>query len=369
MIGWMGWNGGRRRGAQLLGFLLATTSAFGATVFWNPSFSPNVARYDLYYGKLGGPARSVDAGTLNSVTLHDLEPGAAYYFFAKSVDGDGVESPPSEAVFYTVPFPLYLPLPESYLGTGCALSYGELGGATTTRELALDAVFSLDDLTPGKTYVFRLNATNVLGKVPVSTSVSWTYPAGGIQAGTSPTFALFPPSAARVVGFDTTTQGSWKGKYGAVGYIVLGDSAKYPRGVVVSASGKNYKLLQSSSENPAALERANKPEERLEACWFGEKGLRVSMSFPDRTFYRVSVYCADYEGTGIGQTLEVLDADNLAVLASRTMFDFGGGAYVQFDVRGRVILRVKPNATLPTAISGIFFDALPAADAGLIATP
>lgn len=359
------------RAGELLGLALLCggSQAPAATVFWNPSPSANVARYELYYGQLGGPARVVPAGLLNSVTLHDLQPGSAYYFFARAVDAEGILSPPSEAAFYTVPFSLYLPLPESYLGSACVLSYGEQGGETKTRDLTLDAEFSLDDLTPGKTYVFRLNATNVLaGNLPISSTLVWTYPAAGLSSGAAPTFALFPPSGARIAGFDTSTQGSWKGKYGTLGHMILGDSAKYPKGVVLSASGKSYRLLESASENPAALERSTKPG-RIAASWFGEKEMRVSMTFPDRLYYRVSVYCADFEDTGIGQTLDILDADNLAVLATRTMVGFAGGAYVQFDVRGRVILRIKPAADLPATLSAIFFDPLPSADAGLVAAP
>lgn len=96
------------------GFLIAL--AFVATIFltsasalaenislaWDPSPSPNIVSYRLYYGTSSRAYTSViDAGPTTSATVSNLVAGTTYYFAATAVDGFGLESDFSAEFTYT----------------------------------------------------------------------------------------------------------------------------------------------------------------------------------------------------------------------------------------------------------------------------
>lgn len=83
-----------------------SASAASVTLSWNPSVSPKIAGYNIYYGPAIGiyTNKIFAAGSASTrVSVTGLVPGATYYFGAKAVDLGGNLSPISNVASYTVP--------------------------------------------------------------------------------------------------------------------------------------------------------------------------------------------------------------------------------------------------------------------------
>jgi len=71
---------------------------------WNPSPSPGVVGYVVYYGTDGSNFNNeIDAGSNTFATLTGLQPGTTNRFEVVAYSTNGVESPPSNLIEYSVP--------------------------------------------------------------------------------------------------------------------------------------------------------------------------------------------------------------------------------------------------------------------------
>ena len=103
--------GWRRTGALTAAgvWLLAAVGALGqgtatVTLAWDPSPSPTVAGYNVYYGTASlAYTYEQSAGAATSATVPGLLPGTTYYFAVTALDAAGDESIFSNEVSYTVP--------------------------------------------------------------------------------------------------------------------------------------------------------------------------------------------------------------------------------------------------------------------------
>jgi hypothetical protein len=76
----------------------------GLSFVWNPSSSPGIAGYALYYGIVSRAYNvRVDAGTNTTVVVNGLTPGTAYYFVVSAYDANGSESVPSNELSCSIP--------------------------------------------------------------------------------------------------------------------------------------------------------------------------------------------------------------------------------------------------------------------------
>jgi len=81
--------------------------AASLTLAWNPSPSPGIAGYLLYYGTASEEySGQVDAGTNLYATADNLSDGETYFFNVTAYDKSGVESPPAGEITFFVPGPL-----------------------------------------------------------------------------------------------------------------------------------------------------------------------------------------------------------------------------------------------------------------------
>jgi hypothetical protein len=100
---------GRRRGAGVLAILLAALSggalrAADLTLAWDASSAPGVVGYRLYYGQESGSyTGTVEANGQTSAVVPGLSEGATYFFAVSAYTAEGVESPASTEISYTVP--------------------------------------------------------------------------------------------------------------------------------------------------------------------------------------------------------------------------------------------------------------------------
>ena len=78
--------------------------ALGVTLEWDPNPEPEVSGYNVYVGRQSGNyTRVIDAGSHVIVRLSPLDPGITYYFAVTAKTSEGLESPFSDEVSYTVP--------------------------------------------------------------------------------------------------------------------------------------------------------------------------------------------------------------------------------------------------------------------------
>jgi len=95
----------------LCGFLAASIPLSGfaltsITVAWDPSASPNITGYKVYYGAATGAyTNTVSVGNTTNTALSGLAEGTTYYLTATALDSLGQESDFSPEISYLVPLP------------------------------------------------------------------------------------------------------------------------------------------------------------------------------------------------------------------------------------------------------------------------
>ena len=111
-LGLGGWRCARCRsialGAYIFTFWVLLSQLLHAsqtlTLAWDPSPSPDVAGYVVYYGTVSGVYdHRLDIHTNTIASITDLKEGEVYYFVVAAYDQQGVESAPSNEVSYLVP--------------------------------------------------------------------------------------------------------------------------------------------------------------------------------------------------------------------------------------------------------------------------
>lgn len=92
-------------GLLLLASAAQVRASTSITLAWDPSPSPSVAGYRVYYGGASGNyTNNITVGNVTSGIVNGLQPGGTYYFATTARDASGSESAPSNEAFYRVPF-------------------------------------------------------------------------------------------------------------------------------------------------------------------------------------------------------------------------------------------------------------------------
>jgi len=174
----------------------------------------------------------------------------------------------------------------------------------------------------------------------------------GIFFGPEISVATSPVSFTR---YDTSTQGSWKTKYGTQGYNVIGDSSAYPAYVTPAASGNSNYVWAASTTDIRALQQSASTTQRIAGVWYSGTQFVIDLPYTGTATHQLAVYCLDWDSLGRTETLEILDANN-AVLDTRVLSGFSGGTWSVWTVSGHVKLRVTRVSGVNAVVSGIFLD-------------
>ena len=116
-------------------------------------------------------------------------------------------------------------------------------------------VWNSSSAVPGN-YGLQVKAYDAAGNVGVSAAI--TVSVGSVS---------WAPTTARHIGDDLATQGTWRGQYGAEGYLVLMDHTAVPSYASVVPSGKKDKVWSSSTTDARALQKALTTG-RIASCWY-----------------------------------------------------------------------------------------------------
>ena len=193
-------------------------------------------------------------------------------------------------------------------------------------------------------------------------TLKWVQDSGAPKL-VSMTATKVPGPSALFVRTDRTTQGNWKGAYGADGYSIAGDETRQP--AYGSASRTGWAVTWTSSTSDVrATQKAGGGADRVAGQWgTNESSYDIDCNLNGDAPHQVSLYGLDWDKNGRSEDIQVLDAASGAVLDTRDLNDYNEGAYLVWNVRGHVIFRVNTTSHWTnSALSGLFFD--PVAGAG-----
>jgi hypothetical protein len=204
---------------------------------------------------------------------------------------------------------------------------------------------------PNGTHTLGAVARDSAGNVGTATDL-----AVAVLNGTAPN-----PNVAVFVGVDTTTKGNWKGVYGQDGNYIVQNSTYLPGYSTFAASNANSYVRNAFSDDPRALQKFTimfRATERIESHFHAVQYMDFDVSASDAQSHRIALYFCDWDNAGRSITVEARDAITGTVLDSRPLNSYGGGVYLIYNYRGKVVFRVKNNnpvATAPTASISAFF--------------
>ncbi len=197
---------------------------------------------------------------------------------------------------------------------------------------------------------------------PGSYTITATGTGGGTTHGTGVGVTVTQPThgnTGQFVKTDTTTQGTWRGAYGADGYAIAADSASYPSYATVNVSNQTATWVSSTADVRALQNGA--ATGRLASAWYTFSSFTIDVNLTDGNSHQVALYALDWDSTTRTQTITVQDAQTLAVLDTRTVSGFNGGAYLVWNLTGHVTFTVTNTGPTNAVISGIFFGGAGAA--------
>jgi hypothetical protein len=198
--------------------------------------------------------------------------------------------------------------------------------------------FTMTGLSPATTYDFRVRAINSQGDSGY-TNVSGT---------TTASVATFLKS-------DTTTEGTWIHTYGAQGYDVINNAVNPPSYATVTPSGQLSYTWASSTTDPRALQTAD-GSSRIAACWYSGSSFKVNVDLTDGLTHDLELYFVDWDSSRRAETVVVSDAASGAVLSTQSISSFHAGVYLNYAVRGNIVITITKTAGDNAVLSGLFFD-------------
>jgi len=156
-------------------------AAQSVSLAWDPSSSPDIAGYNIYYGNASGSyPNKVSVGNVTNTTISGLLEGTTYFFVATAYNSSGLESDPSNELPYSTPTslinqpPKLSPLVNFALKENAGQQTVRLSGITSgaaneIQTLTLTAASSNLGLIPNPTVTYTSpNANGTLTFTPVA---------------------------------------------------------------------------------------------------------------------------------------------------------------------------------------------------------
>jgi hypothetical protein len=153
---------------------------------------------------------------------------------------------------------------------------------------------------------------------------------------------------------DTTTEGSWKGKYGAAGYEIPNVSANPPSYATFAVQNATAYTWNANTSDPRALQLPTGAGSWA-STWFNPTAFNINVSITDGGTHQIALYALDWDSSGRSETINVTDAKTGAVLDTRSISSFTNGVYLVWNISGSVQINIV--STISNAvISGVFFQ-------------
>jgi hypothetical protein len=180
---------------------------------------------------------------------------------------------------------------------------------------------------------------------------------GGANAVVSGIF--FDPiviTAAQYVGADSTTQGTWTGKYGASGELIANDLANLPGFAIVSLTGDKPYTWAASTSDVRALQTASGSSARIASTYYSASSFTINVNLIDGNMHKIGLYLLDWDSTLRSETVSIVDAESNTLLDTETYSSFNSGVWAVWNVTGRVAIQVVRTGGTNAVVGGIFVD-------------
>ena len=177
---------------------------------------------------------------------------------------------------------------------------------------------------------------------------------GGANAVLSGLF-IDPASTATFVKQDATTQGTWIGTYGTVGYDLINSSASLPSYATVTPSGQSSDTWTSSTTDVRALQTAG-GSSRIAACWYSSTSFTVDVDLTDGQAHGLELYFLDWDSTARAEQVQLSDAATGTVLSTQAVASFHSGIYLDYTVSGNILITITRTGGANAVLSGLFID-------------
>ncbi|HEV8194933.1 MAG TPA: protein kinase, partial [Ktedonobacterales bacterium] len=154
-------------------------------------------------------------------------------------------------------------------------------------------------------------------------------------------------TTASFAGKDTTTLGTWRGKYGSSGYEIFEDNGSLSPGIEVGGIGEQHYVWMPSTTDKRALQRALDSAQRIAATWYtgGSDTYTIDVNITDGKQHEMALYCLDWDTNGRSQTIQILDAKTNKVLNTQSISSFHQGIYLRWKASGHIKIVLTRNPT------------------------
>ena len=247
-------------------------------------------------------------------------------------------------------------VPAYYQPPGPGLSYGYASGTSeaapfVTGTIALEAAAN-PSATPAELKRALLETATYDPNLAAANGNPAKVATSGVVNAYRAVLAVQDP----FVSTDITRQGSWVGLYGTQGAYIVGDTTAFPSGFVnVTTTGGSPVIVQNDTTNPAALQRATDPAERVSAYEGSATTERINLTFTNGDSYATRLYVVDPDHKNRSEVVSIVDATTGLTLDSEAVTDFTKGEYLTWDLRGSVQIVITSQSG-GAAYSGLFFD-------------
>lgn len=164
------------------------------------------------------------------------------------------------------------------------------------------------------------------------------------------------PAKGRFVMQDGTTLGNWKGVYGTDGQLIVGLVTNLPAAdkQVTLANGGFFAFAPDTTA-ANALERpgTDSVTNRFAACQYDANAITVNVDLPGGVTNRVALYLMEPVSSR-SERVELLGADGVTVLDTRTVSGLSNAVYLVYDVNGPVKVRLTRLAGANAVLSAVF---------------
>jgi len=163
-------------------------------------------------------------------------------------------------------------------------------------------------------------------------------------------------STATFLGQNATTEGTWTGIYGAQGYEVIGGSTSLPGSATITPSGQSSYTWAGSTTDARALQTSPGASSQVAATWYSATSFSVDVNLTDGQQHNLELYFLDWDDLGRSEQVQISDAGSGAVLSTQTVSSFQSGVYLDYAVRGNLVITITSLAGKNAVLSGLFLD-------------
>jgi hypothetical protein len=352
--------------------LVGNVGSFGVSLTWTAPVESSVEGYYVYRASSpNGAFTRLTSLPLTTTGFTDPTGNASHVYMVRTLkleqSGSGTYHNASQGAFYPESLATTLSAPAALNATATSpvqvnLTWADTSAGRYTFRLqrqsgtgAFSSVanipagvtsFNDNSVNPGTRYAYRVCTTDGSVDSPFSNAAN----------ATTPVYTVNVPAAAEFVKLDNTTKGNWQTAYGKDGFQICSDTSRLPGYATLGISGASPHEWDTATSDARALVKAD-GSGRLAACVYSATSFTMDINLADGKTHQVALYCLDWDRNGRSQTIEWLDAADGRVLDSRSVSSFQEGAYVVWNVKGSVRVRLTRQAGFNAVVSAILYDA------------